>query len=161
MRGKLLLFFLPWLTACHDASRPLSLAYINSPQIMQRYHGTLAQRQLIEASATRWQRSLDSLTATLTTLRTARPSQQQQAQLARYRVTLQEKIQSASQEADQALLQEVNQYLKAYGAAHSYDFIFGANESGNIVYAVSGKDLTEEVLQGLNQQYDQRHPFGQ
>ena len=66
-------------------------------------------------------------------------------------------MQAASQQADQELLKKVNHYLKEYGKSKQYDFILGANESGSIVYATPAKDLTNDVLAGLNQQYDQQH----
>lgn len=123
---------------------------------MQQYHGTLARRAQIAQQATHWQGSLDSLTTVLGASRL--PAAAQEAQVARYRAALQQKMQSASQQADQLLVKEVNEYLKQYGQHHQYEFILGATESGNIVYAAPGKDLTADVLQGLNKQYDQQHP---
>lgn len=67
-------------------------------------------------------------------------------------------MQAASQQADQALIREVNSYLKKYGAEHHYDLIFGANDTGNIVYGTPTRDLTTAVLTGLNQEYDKQHP---
>lgn len=124
---------------------------------MQQYHGTETKRQEITRAAAIWQRSLDSLTAVVSALRPASPAAQRQ--LVRYRAELQHKIQTVSQQSDQVLLQEVNTFLKAYGKTHDFDFIFGANESGNIVYAADSKDLTAEVLAGLNREYDQRHSY--
>lgn len=145
---------LPWLAACTGPEAKLAIGYINSPRIMQQYHGTQTQRQRVAAQAQVWQRSLDSLTAQLGAA--ALPATARQAQVASYRALLRQKIQAASQQADQQLLREVNAYLKKYGAAHRYDFIFGANESGNIVFAADSRDLTAEVLVGLNQEYDTR-----
>lgn len=123
---------------------------------MQQYHGTLIKRQQLAQQASTWERSLDSLG---TALKVARlPAAQQEAQVARYRTVLQQRIRAASQQADQGLLQEVNHYLQEYGKRQQYDFILGANESGNIVYAAATKDVTKEVLAGLNQRYDQQHP---
>lgn len=156
---KLLLVLLPALAACTHTSDVPSTGYVNSTQVMQRYHGTLAKRRQIEAQARRWQRSLDSLTAALPAARAAAQGPEG-APVARYRATLQQKLQAASQQADRELLTDVNRYLKEYGQQHHYDFIFGANESGTIVYAAPGKDLTDEVLRGLNQQYDQRLAAG-
>lgn len=56
------------------------------------------------------------------------------------------------------MLAEINAYIKQYGKAQGYTFILGATESGNIVYAADGTDITSEVLKGLNDQYDRQHP---
>lgn len=143
---------LPWLVACNGPAAKLSAGYINTAQLMQHYHGTAAKRQQIEAQARVWGRSLDSLAAARSA---GRPAAQPEA-VARYRAVLQQKMQAASQRADQELVKQVNRYLNDYGKAHGYDFIFGTGESGTIVYAAPGKDLTDEVLRGLNQQYDRR-----
>ena len=152
---KLFFGIIPWLAACHSNSPTLSLAYINSILVMQQYHGTLIKRQQLEVKTKSWQHSLDSLTTALGASRL--PAAAQQVQIVHYRAVLQQKVQAASEQADQELIKEVNQYLKEYGRSKQYDFILGANESGNIVYATPSKDLTSDVLRGLNQQYDQHH----
>lgn len=151
----LLFLALPLVAACTNSKTvPPAIGYINSPKLMQQYHGTLAKRKLIEQQAQAWQHSLDSLTASLAALPTAR----QQARVGQYRGMLQQKLQAASQQADKELLAVVNDYLKKYGKAKGYDFIFGANDTGNIVYAADSKDLTSDVLIGLNREYDQQQP---
>ncbi len=144
------------VAACHPASTPLSVAYIRSTQVMQQYHGTLAKRQQLATQASKWEHSLDSLSTAIGA--THLSATDQETQVARYRSVLQQKVQAASQQADQELLKEVNQYLQEYGKSQQYDFILGANESGNIVYATAAKDITKQVLEGLNQHYDQQHP---
>jgi len=148
-------FFLFFLCSCAKPEAKLSLAYINSGQVMQQYHGTAVKRIQIEAKARLWQHSLDSISSTLNTKLT---SAEHESRLASYRLSYQQSLQKASQVADQELLAEVNTYLKSFGAAKKYDLIFGANDSGNIVYAAPAHDLTKEVIQELNQQYDALHP---
>ena len=74
-----------------------------------------------------------------------------------YRQAIQEKAQSEEAHSNQVILGEINGYIKYYGKEKGYDFILGATDNGNIVYAAEGKDITEEVLAGLNKQYDQQH----
>ena len=50
------------------------------------------------------------------------------------------------------MLEEVNAYLKQYGKAKGYTFLLGATDSGNLVYAAEGTDVSEDVLVGLNAQ---------
>jgi hypothetical protein len=49
---------------------------------------------------------------------------------------------------NQEILAEINTYIKQYGKEKGYDFILGATDNGNIVYAAEGKDITDDVLAG-------------
>lgn len=65
----------------------------------------------------------------------------------------QQQSQMLRQESDQAidsLIQEVKDYVAEYGKERGYSYIFGSNESANIMYAKEGLDITEEVLEKLN-----------
>lgn len=71
-----------------------------------------------------------------------------------------ETINKQSEEEDaklsNAVVNEVNAYIKEYGKNHSYKIIIGANNSGNVLYAQDGVDLTQEVLTGLNLKYKEK-----
>lgn len=65
----------------------------------------------------------------------------------------QQKSQALRQESDQAidsLIKEVRDFVEDYGEENGYTYIFGSNESANIMYAKDGLDITEEVLEELN-----------
>lgn len=65
----------------------------------------------------------------------------------------QQQSQMLRQESDQAidsLIEEVKDYVAEYGKERGYSYIFGSNESANIMYAKEGLDITEEVLEKLN-----------
>jgi outer membrane protein len=67
----------------------------------------------------------------------------------------QQKSQMLRQESDQAidsLIAEVKQYVSDYGKERGYAYIFGSNESANIMYAKEGLDITEDVLEVINGQ---------
>jgi outer membrane protein len=121
---------------------------------MQQYHGTAAKRHQVEEQARVWQNSLDSLSAKLSPNLSAA---EQEARLAPQRSRYQQSLQKVSQTADQELLSDVNAYIKRFGETNKYELIFGATESGNVVYAAPANDLTQEIIEGLNQQYDKRH----
>ncbi|MDT0642687.1 OmpH family outer membrane protein [Zunongwangia sp. F363] len=52
-----------------------------------------------------------------------------------------------------SIVTKVKNYVKDYGEENNYTYIFGSNESANIMYAKDGKDLTEEILEKLNAEY--------
>lgn len=49
-----------------------------------------------------------------------------------------------------SLVTNVKDFVKAYGEENGYTYIFGSNESANIMYAKEGLDITDEILQELN-----------
>jgi outer membrane protein len=47
---------------------------------------------------------------------------------------------------DKQIWKEINEDIKAYGEEKGYDYIFGANGSGTIMYASKGGDITNEII---------------
>lgn len=56
-------------------------------------------------------------------------------------------------EYDEQILNQMNQYVREFGEQNGYDIIYGANGSGNILYAKEHKNITVEVLQFINNSY--------
>ena len=77
-----------------------------------------------------------------------------QQQINNYRQAVQKQIQEEDQKATQTVVNDINDYVKAYGEEHNYRIIFGASGAGNIMYANEGTDLTEAILEGLNAEYN-------
>lgn len=149
-------FFLWFLvTSCSQTT----IYYVNPTKVLQGYHGATAQHALFQAKTRDWQQRIDSLGTELQALgkvpASTRAAKQQALQ--RYRQAIQQRAQQENQRLTQAVLGEINTYIQHYGKAHNYTFILGATASGNIVYAAEGADITEDVLKGLNEQYDRQH----
>lgn len=134
--------------------------YVNPNKLLQGYHGATTQHELFQAKAHDWQLRIDSLGTELQTLSQAPAATRaaKEQQLLRYREAIQQRAQQENQRLTQAVLAEINAYLQQYGKEKGYRFILGATESGNIVYAAAEADITDDVLKGLNAQYDRQHP---
>jgi outer membrane protein len=52
-----------------------------------------------------------------------------------------------------SLVKTVKDFIKEYGENNGYTYIYGANESGNILYGQEELDITEEVTKALNEKY--------
>jgi len=52
-----------------------------------------------------------------------------------------------------SLVTLVKDFIKDYGKNNGYTYIYGANESGNILYGKEDLDITEEVTKALNEKY--------
>jgi outer membrane protein len=150
-----LLIFPCFLLACTHSTT----GYINPNKLVEDYHGAANKRQTFLNQTKIWQANLDSLTTEISALPPAQAKQKEQEFL-QYRQVIQQKAQVEEARVNKAILTEVNAYIKQYGKEKGYDFILGATESGNIVYAAEETDLTDEILAGLNQQYDQRKESG-
>lgn len=53
-----------------------------------------------------------------------------------------------------SIVGKVKEYVREYGEDNNYTYIFGSNESANIMYAEDGLDITEEILEQLNERYN-------
>ena len=80
--------------------------------------------------------------------------QAKQDQFTNYQQVIQEKFQKEDQELSKKVMDKVNDYIKRYGKKEGYKIIHAATQYGNIVYAQDGLDITDEVLKGLNSEYN-------
>jgi len=76
-----------------------------------------------------------------------------QQQISNYRNSLDKKAKEEEEKMMQAVYGEINDYVSEFGKRKGYQYILGANGSGNILYANKGKNITELVLEGLNKEY--------
>lgn len=77
-----------------------------------------------------------------------------QQQINNYQQAIQKQIQKEDKKSTQTVINDINDYVKEYGKKKGYKIIFGAGGNGNIMYADKRADLTEEVLEGLNTEYE-------
>lgn len=63
-----------------------------------------------------------------------------------------QQMQRKSQTEIDSLIKDVRKFVKNYGKEHGYTFILGSNEAGSVMYGEEAHDLTQEVLEALNEQ---------
>lgn len=155
LKSFIILFITFLISSCSNQT----IVYVASNKIIQGYHGTVVQHEIFQTKAKVWQQHVDSLITELQALsKTPSAHSIKEKQLLRYRDAIQQQAQQENQRMTKVVLNEINVYLKQYGKEKGYTFILGATEDGNIVYAAPGTDITEDVLKGLNEQYDSQHP---
>ncbi|MGM0635811.1 MAG: OmpH family outer membrane protein [Bacteroidota bacterium] len=59
-------------------------------------------------------------------------------------------LERESKDVADDIIAEMRDKIAKYGEKNSYTYIFGSNETSNILYAKKGKDITIEVLNYLN-----------
>ena len=59
-----------------------------------------------------------------------------------------------SQQYDDQIWKQLNQYIKDYAAEHHCDFMMGGNGDGSVMYAKPSKDVTEDMIAFVNEKYN-------
>lgn len=77
-----------------------------------------------------------------------------QQQINNYQQAIQKQIQEEDKKSTQTVINDINDYVKEYGKKNNHKIIFGASGSGNIMYADDATDLTQDVLKGLNSEFE-------
>jgi len=54
---------------------------------------------------------------------------------------------------DEKILKQINQYVKDYGIGKGYDYIFGADGTGGLMYAEESEDITDEIIAYINSRF--------
>ncbi|MCF8713611.1 OmpH family outer membrane protein [Joostella atrarenae] len=108
--------------------------------------------QAFQAEAQAFQAQADKLAQSVaqekySALMQKRQSVAQQLQLE------EQKISQASQVEIDSLINKVRDFVKGYSKDKGYTFVLGANDAGSVLYGEESKDITDEVLKALNDEY--------
>ncbi|MCM4159215.1 OmpH family outer membrane protein [Antarcticibacterium flavum] len=154
------------LTSCNQEKT----AYVDTTRLIQEY----TEMQEVEAEfntrsesvktqldslARGFQQEVQEYQANMGSMTTAQ-RQEIEEELMRKQQTIQQQQQRMGnqlrQESDvviDSIVDKVKDYVRDYGQENGYTYIFGSNESANIMYAKEGRDITDEVLEKLNESY--------
>lgn len=110
------------------------------------------QRQIFESKS----KELEILSAGLS----KKEQTQKQSDLAKLKAELLKSgaaIESQSSQQENKLLtgvyNKVNDFIERFGERNGYEVILGANGQGNVIYVNDKTDITQEVINELNQEY--------
>ena len=171
---------IPILVACavllslfslYKAYQSTNLVYVDVNKLLESYKRTEIVRSEFEKKAKTLQSNVDSLILgwqeDLKTYEKERSKMtkkeislkqellnNKQQQISSYQQAIQKQIQEEDKKATQTVINDINDYVKEYGKKKGYKIIFGASGSGNIMYADEGIDLTEKILEGLNNEFE-------
>lgn len=171
---------IPVLVACavllslfslYKAYQSTNLVYVDVNKLLESYKRTEIVRSEFEKKAKTLQSNVDSLILgwqeDLKTYEKERSKMtkkeislkqellnNKQQQISSYQQAIQKQIQEEDKKATQTVINDINDYVKEYGKKKGYKIIFGASGSGNIMYADEGTDLTEKILEGLNNEFE-------
>jgi len=146
------------------------IVYVDSFKLFSNYKGTLAVKSEYEKKLTVWKANIDTLTNEFNSEvskyekgKAKMSSKEKQLseellgnkrkQLESYRSAVADNATKEDKETIAKVTSEINDFLKKYGESHHFDYILGATNTGNIIYAKHGKDITDDVLKELNDTY--------
>jgi outer membrane protein len=148
-----------------------SIVYVDSVQLMAKYKGMESVRKNLNSKSQIIQSKLDTLrnevqeaiatidklreTANLGNLREMEKlATIKQQNYINYEQAVKEQFQKEEDALSGQLLNKINDYLKRYGKEKGYAIILAASPYGNIAYAEEAKNITNEVLLGLNAEFE-------
>lgn len=70
-----------------------------------------------------------------------------------YKEAIEEKKVTENQRIYESLMNQIDSYLLEFGEKSQFDFILGISGEGNLLYARKSSNITEEIIQGLNEKY--------
>lgn len=159
------------LTSCNQEKT----AYVDTTKLIQEYSEMKEVETRFNTKSDAVKGQLDSLARSFQqevqeyqqNMNNLSSTQRQEAEevLMRKQQTIQQQQQQMGtqlrQESDvviDSIVTKVKDYVREYGKDNNYTYIFGSNETANIMYAKEGLDITEEILEKLNASYSPATP---
>ncbi|CAM4084623.1 OmpH family outer membrane protein [Gillisia limnaea] len=154
------------LTSCNQEKT----AYVDTTKLIQEYKEMKDVESEFTSKSDRIKGELDSLAQSfqaevqayqenMSTLSTAQRQEKEQELMQKQQTIQQQQqmmgnqLRSESDAVIDSIVNKVKDYVKVYGEENDYTYIFGSNESANIMYAEEGLDITEVILEKLNEGY--------
>jgi len=109
-------------------------------------------QQQFQQEVQEYQQNMNSMSATQ---RQAKEQELQQKgqRLQQQQQMIGQQLRNDSDAAIDGVVEKVKDFVAEYGKENGYTYIFGSNESANIMYAKEGLDITDDILKELNESY--------
>jgi outer membrane protein len=66
---------------------------------------------------------------------------------------MQAKLEETKVKSDEQIWLQINTYTQEFGKEKGYDYIYGGNGTGSLMYANDSKDISEDVLVYINKKF--------
>ena len=169
MKKLLIVAFTFALASCTQSK----IAYIDVEVLMKDYKATSALELKLKAKQETMAKHLDSLQAPFQAKvqqyyqTAAKMTPQKRAQVEQELQKEQQMLQAQQQQASQELQKEnqknsdvltkrVDSVVASYAKAKSYNLIFGTSGKGTVMYGDEKLDVTKDILEILNKEYDKK-----
>lgn len=156
--------------AAGDGQKTDQYAYVNVDSLLSNYDYFKATRTQLEDRRKKLETEIAGRTRSLenevvSAQRKANTMTLEQAQLTeqnlrrkgqeleRYQNDAARQLAEEEQKKNEELINNISLYLKKHTEDKPYKIVFGYSKGGGILYATDSLDITQEVLRGLNQDY--------
>jgi outer membrane protein len=146
------------------------IGFVRSQELIYQFEGMKDSHTMYESTVTGWQNEVDSLKVICD--RKVVNLQDSMALLSEEEINYRKRIiqnledginrsyqyyteeaATLDQEMTAAVLNQVNTFTKEYGENYNYDLIIGTSGGGNLLFGDSTLDITEEILEKMNNHY--------
>ncbi len=155
-------------------SNKAKVAYVHNDRLITEYHGFKDAQKEYRQNVEVMQQNLDSLTTDFNQkaqqyllnkdkLKEAQRKEQemllqlQEKDVQNYKLSIEQTASAKEQEMNTALYTQINEFVKQYSKEQGYDYVYGVTDYGNIMYASEENDITEQLLEAINQKYEGEH----
>ena len=162
----LVVFIAAGITSCNEQKT----AYVDTTKLIQEYSemkdveaefNTRSEtvKGQLDSLAISFQREVQEYQQNMNSMTTAQRQEIEEGLMRKQQAIQQQQQRMGNQlreESDvviDSIVGKVKTYVKEYGKENGYTYIFGSNESANIMYAEEGLDITQEILEKLNSDY--------
>ena len=151
-----------------------AIAYVNNEILMEQYHMAIDMREEFEAEqrqletdlerrqrtfqndVERFQQQIQAGTVGMEEAQLMEQElMQRQQDLMQLNETYMDRLARKERELNEELLEKISDFLERYNQDKGYDFILGYARGGGILFADQAYDVTTEVLEQLNDEYEQ------
>ncbi len=149
------------------------IAFINVPKLMTEYDAMKVIKGKMEKRSIGYKANVDSLQADFKKLILKHEKEKagmskreldlsiqllnsKGADLERYQQATRQKLEQEEVDLREQELRIVNDFINEYSKSKGYDYVLAANQAGVLIYAKDKLEITEEVLNQLNEKYRAR-----
>ncbi|HBG69522.1 MAG: hypothetical protein A2W93_00655 [Bacteroidetes bacterium GWF2_43_63] len=135
--------------------------FVDVAKLYNSFSMTIQYKNSIDAEKNKVQTVLDSLNKEYEFLAAQKKSDSQSLKTMSDTKDKMEKLQNAyanriqvqTEDYNNKILQQLNQYVKEFGDKNRFSFIFGAAGNGSLMYGTESADITDEVIEFANERF--------
>ena len=167
--GALVMAIAALIMVSFKGDEQLTVVYMKAEEVIEKFEGMKEARVVFNGKKEAWQANLDTLQAdfqravskyNLDTPRLTKEEKEAREELLakqeqnyrQYKNVLDRKYEEENQRMTEAVLTQIDAFLKLYAKEKGYDYILNGT-GGGVLYGQESKDITEEILPALNNYY--------
>lgn len=149
------------------------IGYARTGFLLEKYEGMAEAKKMLESKISQWEANVDSLDMnyqkTLDNynkeykslkdkerLELKQMLERQYNEMGNYAGIVEKQALDENQKLTQGVLNQINNYIKKYSEQEDFDLILGVTNTGNILYGSEAIDVTDLILEGLNNEFKGR-----